>query len=261
MRSVIVAALHNPNGELFHHLKAIRDELKGLFSQAIVSVTNSTFKKQQSFVSWLKNDDFFNVLVNSTNISIGESYLALYHKAVGFCQPGQILHLCSLDRVAFALQSEYREAFINDMRLTCQTPIVFQRSKKAWVTHPTNYRELEQLVTKVGKILFGKELEFAWCHLVIKVEQLQRILPLLINRDLSIIAEMILLLINDINTKQVDWLAWEDPYIFSCNLKYIKNCKEKSKGEVRKRLSYVIPMLQLFLNKNNSKKQNMVNSA
>jgi hypothetical protein len=59
-------------------------------------------------------------------------------------------------------------------------------------------------------------------------------------------AEFVLLLKDKIQTKQVDWLAWEDPFIYSRDPQELKEEKEDSKEEVRKRLAYVIPMLQLL---------------
>jgi hypothetical protein len=60
------------------------------------------------------------------------------------------------------------------------------------------------------------------------------------------VAELVLMLKDKVQTKDVDWLAWEDPFIYSRNPQELKKEKEESKEEIRKRLSYVIPMLQLL---------------
>jgi hypothetical protein len=49
-----------------------------------------------------------------------------------------------------------------------------------------------------------------------------------------------------IKTKDVDWLAWEDPFIFDRDPQQLKVEKEKSVEETQKRLNYVIPILQLL---------------
>jgi hypothetical protein len=41
-------------------------------------------------------------------------------------------------------------------------------------------------------------------------------------------------------------LAWEDPFLYSCNPQQLKEEREQSIRETRKRLAYVIPMLQLL---------------
>ena len=42
-------------------------------------------------------------------------------------------------------------------------------------------------------------------------------MPFIKNRDLSIVAEVVLLLRDEIQARDVDWLAWEDPYIYARN--------------------------------------------
>lgn len=60
------------------------------------------------------------------------------------------------------------------------------------------------------------------------------------------VAEIVLMLRDNIQTKDVDWLAWEDPFLYSCNPQQLKKEREQSIRETRKRLAYVIPMLQLL---------------
>jgi len=248
MQSVIVMPMHDPLGVMFPHLQAITPQLKKLFAQAFVSVTAITRENQTNYTTWLETEDFFQVLYHQTDVLVGEDFITLYTKAATSCHPHQILHLCFIDRVAFALQSNYQETFVTDIQAIRpeHTPLIFQRSEKAWDTHPHNYFELEQMVTKVGKLLFKKEMDFAWPHLVVQAYHLQKILPSIRNRDLSMVAELVLMLKDKVQTKDVDWLAWEDPFIYSRNPQELKKEKEESKEEIRKRLSYVIPMLQLL---------------
>ena len=156
--------------------------------------------------------------------------------------------MCFIDRVAFALQSNYQSAFIADVQAVGpeHTPLIFQRSTAAWDTHPQNYRELEQMVTRVGELLFQKSLDFAWCHLAIQAQQLQRVLPHIERRDLSLFAEFVLALRNEIRTKDVDWLAWEDPFIYGRDPQQLKAEREHSAAETRKRLAYVTRMIELL---------------
>jgi hypothetical protein len=123
-------------------------------------------------------------------------------------------------------------------------PLIFQRSQYAWETHPQNYRELETLVTTVGKNLFGRELDYAWCHLVVSAGQLRKVMPRVKNPDLSMVAEMIFYLQDNIQTRDVDWLAWEDPFILGRDALQLKHQRENSLAETRKRLRYVLPMIE-----------------
>jgi hypothetical protein len=41
----------------------------------------------------------------------------------------------------------------------------------------------------------------------------------------------------------VDWLAWEDPFILACDPTELKRERENSLSETKKRLNYVLPML------------------
>jgi hypothetical protein len=68
-------------------------------------------------------------------------------------------------------------------------------------------------------------------------------MPLVKNPDLSMVAEMIFYLQDDIKTRAVDWLAWEDPFILSRDPQGLRRERENSLEETRKRLRYVLPMI------------------
>ncbi len=248
MQPVIVMPMHDPTGVRFPDLKAITSQLKSVFAQAFVSVTPITRETQTSHMAWLKQDEFFQALYHPSDASIGRQFLALYAHAAAACPPDHILHLCFIDRVAFALQSDYREQFLADVQAVKpgDTPLIFQRSQAAWDTHPGNYREFEAILTRVGRLLFKKDLDFAWCHLALQARQLAAILPYLKNTDLGVLAEMVVRLRDQAQTKDVDWLAWEDPFLLSRDPQELKAEREHSDTENRKRLAYVIPMLQVM---------------
>ncbi len=42
----------------------------------------------------------------------------------------------------------------------------------------------------------------------------------------------------------MDWLAWEDPFIFERDAAELKDERENSLDETNKRLKYVLPMLE-----------------
>ena len=250
MQPVIVLPMNDPAGLMFPHLKAITPQLKKTFARAFVSVPLATREKYPAAVAWLGTDDFFQSVLHETHVTVGQDFLALYSAAARACPPEQILHLGFIDRVAFALQSAHAEAFLADVASLrpAAMPLIFQRSRAAWATHPDNYHTIESMATQVGSFLFGEEYDFGWCHLALQAGQLGRVLPSMRSRDLSVVAELVLLLRREfeIHARDVDWLAWEDPFILSRDPGELKAEREGSPDEVRKRLSYVIPTLQLL---------------
>lgn len=248
MKPIAVIPMHDPNGIMFHHLEIIAPILKRVFAQVFASVTAVTQKAFPDSVTNLTNDSFFQVVSHETDISVGEDFITLYETAASTSQANQLLHLCFIDRVAYALQSYHQDAFIADISAVKaeQTPLIFARSEVAWQTHPNNYRALEQIATRTGELLLGRSLDFAWCHLVIQAKCLQQVIPHIKRRDLSFLSEFTLFLKDELQMKEVDWLAWEDPFILSRDPKQLKAERERSIGETRKRLAYVIPILQLL---------------
>jgi hypothetical protein len=72
---------------------------------------------------------------------------------------------------------------------------------------------------------------------------LREMMPRVRNPDLSMVAEMIFYLHDEIQTRDVDWLAWEDPFILSRDPTELKRERENSLAETKKRLNYVLPMI------------------
>ena len=248
MRPIIVTPLHDPEGAVFPHLFAVAPYLKDVFDQVLLGVTPSTCAKQPEAVERLKADSFYRVTFREPGMGVGEEFRALYTHAAAIYDADQVLHLCFMDRVAFALQDGYRQAFVADVQSVdvAGTPLMFHRSAVAWRTHPQNYYDIEMMATRVGEMLFAKTLDFAWCHLVIRAGLLREILPGTNNADISMLAEMTLLLREKLVSKDVDWLAWEDPFLLACDAAWLKIERENSPQETQKRLAYIVPTLQLL---------------
>jgi len=245
MKPALAFPYNDPEGTLLPHLQAILPDLKSHFDRAYVGPPPSTRKVLQTTHPIL-TDNFFTIFPVEQEKRIGENFAYIYQRAAETGHPEQIIHLCYLDRISFALEGEYRKAFLNDVDSLSadDLPLIFQRSQLAWDTHPQNYRKLEGMVATVGRNLFGKELDYGWCHVVVRAKQLREIMPLVKNPDLSMVAEMIFYMQDDIKTRDVDWLAWEDPFILKRDPVELKQERENSLVETNKRLNYVLPMIE-----------------
>jgi hypothetical protein len=254
MRPALACPFNDPEGTMFHHLQTILPDLKAHFERIYLCPPLATLEHVEH-IRQLQADDFFTVFPLDRHLQLGEHFAYLYRRAAETAHPEQVIHLCFLDRLAFALEGEYRDPFLADIDSLSlgDVPIIFQRSARAWETHPHNYRELEGMVTTAGRHLFGRELDYAWCHIAVTAGQLQQIMPLVQNLDLSMVAEMISYLQENIRTRDVDWLAWEDPFILGRNSAELKQERENSLKETHKRLSYVMPMIQTLANRSRVK--------
>src|SRR5512143_1626703 len=139
MCPAIALPFHDPDGSMFGHLRAILPDLRGHFEHAYLCPPPSTLL-QREHIRQLEADSFFTIFRMEEDLEIGDRFAYLYRHAAEAAPSGQILHLCYLDRLAFALRSDHRESFLVDMDSLTQAdvPLIFQRSRRAWETHPQN---------------------------------------------------------------------------------------------------------------------------
>jgi hypothetical protein len=169
MKPILAFPYADPDGMLFPHLQAILPDLKEHFERVCICPPLSTLRHVEH-IRYLQADNFFTIFPIDREMQIGEHFAYLYQLAAETSPPEQIVHLCYLDRLAFALQSGYRDTFLADIDSLSvdDVPIIFQRSPSAWETHPQNYRQLEGMVTTVGCNLFDVNLDYAWCHIAVQ---------------------------------------------------------------------------------------------
>ena len=248
MRPAIVLPFHDPDGSASIYLQRILTDLAPLFDCAYLGISPTTERTQPRLIEQLRANGFVRLSFRSATADIGDQFLSTFQHAATTSAPNQILHLCFPDRVAFTLHSEHRAAFIADIQAIdpAQTPLLFQRSAAAWHTHPKNYFETERMATQVGELLYGRSLDWAWCHLAIQAGQLDKILPHINLHGLEMLAQIVFLLKDRLKIKYVDWLAWEDPYILNRDAAELRRERENSLVEHRKRLAYVIPTIQFL---------------
>ena len=245
---VVVMPYHDPGEDIAPHLEAILPNLKQMFRRAFVGVTAATVAAQPVAVERLSSDPFFGVTYQKPDTGVGEQFRALYTYAAAACAASEVLHLCFIDRVTYALETAHRTAFMEDVMAVqaVDTPLMFLRSEAAWRTHPQNYYDIEMMATRAGELLFGMRFDFAWCHLAIRAGLLQSILSDVRNADISMLAEITLALRGRLASIAVDWLAWEDPFLLERDAKYLKAERENSPLETQKRLAYIVPTLKVI---------------
>jgi hypothetical protein len=257
MKPALAFPFNDSDERMLLHLQAILPGLKQHFERAYISLPVSA-RSPSEHLQQLQADDFFTVFPVERGMQVGELFAYLYRRAAQAAPPDQNIHLCYLDRLAFALEGGYRESFWRDIDALSagDLPLIFQRSPLAWATHPQNYRAIEGMVTTVGRHLFGKELDYAWCHLVVQAGELRGIMSLVRNPDLSMVAEMVYYLQDIIQTREVDWLSWEDPFILERDAADLKHERENSPEETHKRLAYVLPMIEMLTKHSQAERKN-----
>ncbi|PKN91974.1 MAG: hypothetical protein CVU44_16920 [Chloroflexi bacterium HGW-Chloroflexi-6] len=248
MLPVLVLPLRDPDNIFYPLLKAGLPILKEHFGSAIVSIPASTRERQPQNVAEMQADPFYHVYHAQTEAPAGLHFTELYRYAAGDSAPEQVLHLCYPDRLTFALQPAYRDSFLADAASLHpeSLPLIFHRSARAWETHPQNYRQLEGFVSRLGETLFGKTLDYGWCHLVVQAGELRQVMEKVSHPEISMVAEMVLQMQHHIHTRDVDWLAWEDPFILNRDPAELKAERESSLAETQKRLSYCLPMTEIL---------------
>lgn len=245
MKPALAFPYHDTGQTMLPRLRAVLPDLKAHFERAYLSPSPSTMEWLERDAS-IFNDEFFTIFPSDEETLVGNRLAYLYRRTAETAPPAQPIHLCFPDRLTFALSTPHRESFLADMDslTTEELPIIFQRSEYAWSTHPDGYRTIEGSVIAVGRNLFGRKLDYCWCHMAATAEQLGRIIPFVKNPDLSMVAEIIYHLRDEIHTRDVDWLAWEDPFIFNRDAEELRRERENSRAETWKRLDYVLPMIE-----------------
>ena len=81
-------------------------------------------------------------------------------------------------------------------------------------------------------------------------------LPNLTARDLVIISQLVFSLKEVIKTKSVDWLSWEDPFIFDKDPQQYKIERENDPAELEKRMGYVLPEIKYLFEEYRKLKSN-----
>jgi len=247
----IVLPFHDPQGIMAPYLWRLEAWLKQRFTRAFIGLTHPTCEMQPEAVKRLQSDPFYCLTYNPPGSLPGEHYRAVYHSAAERSPADQRLHLCDLDRPAFALLTGHRQAYLADFDWVNaqRQPALFQRSPAAWATYPQHYRQIEDMLGQVSELLYGQPYNFAWSYLVLQASDLAWLLPQLTCRDFGVLVEILILLRPRLLTRAVDWLAWEDPFILGRAAGELRSERDASRDETLKRLRGMLPLFNAILEK------------
>lgn len=219
------------------------DALQSAFDVVCVSVAPPTGEDNADFVHYLKAQDCA-VSDNPTEATIGNQSREALRLALQYTD--QPIFFAFLDRILFALETQWRGQFLQDLQV-CRAAefVVFERSQAAWDTHPSNYREIEQMVSRIFELFCGRSIELMSCALLLSYHAAGAILSQSTSLSHEVWAEWMLLAIKDgipITTRKVDWLVWEHPYWENVDPDALKRKQEASRDEVVKRIEMNAPV-------------------
>src|ERR1051325_3439215 len=108
MKPALAFPFNDLDGTLFPHLQTILPDLKQHFERAYLCPSLSMFQHIEH-IPQLQADEFITIFPIDRELQVGERFSYLYRCAAEAAPPEQIIHLCFLDRLAFVLESNYRE--------------------------------------------------------------------------------------------------------------------------------------------------------
>ena len=246
---ILAFPYHDPQGKCNSTFRRQLTTLQSFFNAVCVGVSPWTVGDNASFCSDLKAQGCL-LYPNSSDSTIGDHSRTALQLAVEQSRGRQPIFFGFLDRLLFALETEHRVSFLQDLDHYRQANcMVFERSPSAWRTHPANYAEIERMISRMAELLYGSYMELSPCALILSAETAERLLHTSTNESWAVWAEWLLLAAKHqipITVKRVDWLAWEDPFWEQAQADTLKRAQENNRDEVLKRIQFNAPVAQLM---------------
>lgn len=240
---ILAFPYHDPDGKLNDLIIKTLPVLQKLFAHICISATPKTIEQNGEFLEWLEQYGC-TVYRNPRGSTIGDHLRGSLHTAVSIAHPMDIIHYIYIDRLLFALNTDYVEAFKEHITSVTTPSTLWERSELAWSTHPQNYVEIEQAANIFGKHLLGVEIELGSCAMSLRADLAAKVIAGSHMTGMDAATEWILLCYSfghQPTRHQVDWLAWKDPFIEGIDDKQLKTAREQSPEETRKRLQMNAP--------------------
>jgi hypothetical protein len=237
---------HDPDGIYNQVFERQLDHLKTAFDSICISASPPTLASNTAFVDYLGQQGC-HLFANQPGSMLGDHFRQALRLAVSHTGDRQPVFFGFIDRILFVLETHWKEHFLQDLK-ECATRecVLFERSAFAWDTHPANYREMEQMVSRAGEWLYGESIELGLCGLILSATAARVIVDQSISPSVEVLAEWVLLAMKNnipITAKKVDWVLWEDPYWEGIAPEILKQQREQSREETTKRITMNAPFL------------------
>lgn len=246
---ILTIPYHDPEGKYNQSFQHQLPTLQSAFDEICLSIVPETEMANASFVRGLKEQGCL-VVENWPGSPVGEHLRNALRLAAEQASPQRSIFFGFLDRILFALETGFRADFLHDVKQhRSETCMIFERSESAWATHPANFKEIEQMVSRTGEWFFGVFVELMPCAYTLSRPAAHTILSQSICPSFETLGEWVLLAIkNDIpiTTKKVGWLAWKDPYWTGIEPLVLKRERETSREETIKRIKMNAPVMLLM---------------
>ena len=246
---ILAFPYHDPKGRCNSTLRRQLATLQSFFHTVCIGATPWTISENAGFCSELEAQGCL-LYKNGPDSSIGDHSRTALQLAVEQSRGRQPIFFGFLDRVLFALETEHRVSFLQDLeRHRTAQCMTFERSPSAWGTHPANYAEIERMVSRMGELLYGSYMETSPCAFILSPATADLLLRSSTTDSWAVWAEWLLLIAKHqvpITVKRVDWLSWEDPYWEQADADTLKRARETDYHEVVKRIQMNAPMALLM---------------
>ncbi len=249
-KTILAFPYHDPHGTYNEAFRKQLGDMRQAFGPICVSATPTTIEQNRSFIEELEERGCV-VYRNPPGSTLGDHFRQALRSAVHASGGSQRpVYFGFIDRILFAFETQWRDRFLEDL-CTCQDRalVTFERTPYAWDTHPTNYREIEQMVSRVGEWLLGTNIEFGLCGLLVSPSTAELLATRSISSSCEVLGEWILLAAQHgipIAAKRVDWVLWEDPYWEGIDPEVLRRQREQSADETIKRVRMNVPFMSLL---------------
>jgi hypothetical protein len=240
---------HDPDGRFNEPFSRLLDDIMAAFDQVCIGVSPSTAEHNGAFVRHL-GERGCGLAYNGPGSPPGDHFRSALRLAALRAQCAECIFYGMIDRVLYAMDTHWKQTFLHDLAAHQDRPfVIYDRTPTAWDTHPANYREIEHMVSRAGKWLYGEYLELGLCAITLGAEVAQDIVEQSVGRSFEVLGEFVLLAIaNDIPIaiKAVDWLPWEDPYWEGIDPQVFRRIREESRDETAKRINMMAPFMLML---------------
>jgi hypothetical protein len=246
---ILAFPYHDPNGRCNSTFRRQLATLQSFFHSVCIGATPRTVSDNADFIYELEAQGC-SLYKNGPESSIGDHSRTALQLAVEQSRGRQPIFFGFLDRFLFALETEHRISFLQDLdRHRTAQCMAFERSPAAWSTHPANYAEVERMLSRMGELLYGSYMELSPCAFVLSPATASLLLHASVASSWAVWAEWLLLVAKNqipITVKRVDWLAWEDPYWEQTDAHTLRRAQETNHQEVVKRMQLNAPIALLM---------------